>query len=128
MLACGSQPGDLGKIRHTILIIKENRTFDHYFGLFLGADGATRGKVSNGGTVPLNHLSDPSQLNNLCNSWECALEAMDSGMMDKFDLINTGNLECLHAGERTGHSKTNYWAYARNFVLADRYFTSVHRS
>jgi phospholipase C len=86
-LGCGSQPRDIGAIRHTVVIIKENRTFDHYFGLFPGADGATSGKVSSGGIVPLTHLSDPSQLTNLCNGWDCALEAMDSGKLDKFDLI-----------------------------------------
>jgi len=32
-LTCGSQPRDIREIRHTIFIIKENRTFDHYFGL-----------------------------------------------------------------------------------------------
>lgn len=123
-LTCGPQPRDIRVIRHTIFIIKENRTFDHYFGLFPGADGASTGTISSGGTVPLTHLSDPSQLNDLCNSWDCALEAMDSGMMDKFDLINGGTLNAYT--QVNEQDIPNYWAYARNFVLADRYFTSVH--
>src|SRR5687768_11888167 len=31
------------KIDHVVFIVKENRTFDHLFGRFPGADGATTG-------------------------------------------------------------------------------------
>jgi phospholipase C len=30
-------------IEHVIFMVKENRTFDHYFGTYPGADGATEG-------------------------------------------------------------------------------------
>jgi phospholipase C len=123
-LTCESRPGNIRAIKHTVVIIKENRTFDHYFGLFPGADGATIGKTSTGQTVPLLHVSDPSQLNNLCNTWDCALQAMDNGRMDGFDLINGGTLNAYTQLEE--QDIPNYWAYARHFVLADRYFTSVH--
>ena len=33
-------------IKHVIFMVKENRTFDHYFGLYPGADGATVGRRS----------------------------------------------------------------------------------
>jgi phospholipase C len=36
-----------------IFIVKENRTFDHYFGKYPGADGTTVRKLLNGTTVPL---------------------------------------------------------------------------
>ena len=36
------------KIQHIVFIIKENRSFDTYFGTFPGADGATTGLVSTG--------------------------------------------------------------------------------
>src|SRR5437879_5972496 len=35
-------PGDITKIRHVILIIQENRSFDQYFGTYPGADGIPR--------------------------------------------------------------------------------------
>src|SRR5262245_52434500 len=41
------------KIKHVIFVIKENRTFDNYFGLFPGADGATSGQTCDGQTIPL---------------------------------------------------------------------------
>jgi phospholipase C len=122
--ACGPGPRNISTIQHTVFILKENRTFDHYFGLFPGADGATRGAVSSGQTIPLRRSFDPPQLDNLCNSWDCAIEAIDGGRMDKFDLINGGTLNGYTQLEE--QDIPNYWAYARHFTLADRYFTSVH--
>ena len=33
----------LRDVRHIVIILKENHTFDNYFGLFPGADGSTTG-------------------------------------------------------------------------------------
>ena len=33
----------LRDVRHIVIILKENHTFDNYFGLFRGADGSTTG-------------------------------------------------------------------------------------
>jgi phospholipase C len=129
--ACGgtssntnADPGrDIAAVKHIVFIIKENHTFDNYFGTFPDADGATSGFVSNGHVVPLSPMTDIYN-KPLCNRWECALEAMDHGKMDQFDLIpNTGLNAYTQASEQ---DIPNYWAYARHFVLADRYFTSVH--
>src|SRR6266849_2519633 len=46
------------KIKHIVFIVKENRTFDNYFGTFPGADGATSGSISTGEVVPLGHAPD----------------------------------------------------------------------
>jgi len=37
----GPPPKTAGKIQHVIVIMQENRSFDHYFGMFPGADGFT---------------------------------------------------------------------------------------
>ena len=50
----GSQPASTppqveafrSKIQHIVFIVKENRSFDNYFGTFPGADGATTGMIS----------------------------------------------------------------------------------
>jgi phospholipase C len=34
-------PDPAGKIKHVVMIMQENRSFDHYFGMFPGADGFT---------------------------------------------------------------------------------------
>ena len=74
-------------IQHTVLIIKENHTFDNYFGTFPGADGATTGITSTGQVVPLVPMPDVYQAG-LCNGWSCAIQAIDGGKVDKFDLIS----------------------------------------
>ncbi len=42
---------DLHKIKHVVVIMQENRSFDHYFGTFPGADGIP-GMAGHGGRVP----------------------------------------------------------------------------
>lgn len=117
------QPADsISSIQHTILIIKENHTFDNYFGTFPGADGATTGITSTGQVVPMTPMPDVYQAA-LCNGWNCAIDAIDGGKMDKFNLISGGLSAYTQVGE---DDIPNYWAYARQFALADRYFTSVH--
>ena len=51
-----TREGDgIHKIRHVVIIMQENRSFDHYFGTFPGADGIP---MQNG--VPTPCLSAPS--------------------------------------------------------------------
>src|SRR5215831_17113583 len=75
-------------IQHTVVIVKENHTFDNYFGTFPGADGVTTGLTSKE-LVPLSRMPDRYQAS-LCNAWDCAIQAMDAGKMDRFDLISDG--------------------------------------
>jgi len=109
-------------INHTVIILQENHTFDNYFGTFPGADGVTSGVTSAGLTVSLAPLPD-MDYSNLCNSWDCALRAMNGGKMDSFDLIGGGLSAYTQASQQ---QIPHYWEYAQHFVLADRYFTSVH--
>jgi phospholipase C len=48
----------MDKIKHIVFIVKENRTFDNYFGTFPGANGATSGMISTGEVIPLGHAPD----------------------------------------------------------------------
>jgi phospholipase C len=117
-------PENFRAIRHTVFIISENHTFDNYFGTFPGADGATTGLLSTGQWVPLSPMPDSDQGAILCNSWDCSLQAIDTGKMDKFDVINGGTWSGYT--QATEQQIPNYWTYARRFTLADHYFTSVH--
>src|SRR5262245_7836481 len=61
--ATAAPTGSVGKIpqgliKHIIFFIKENRTFDNYFGTFPGANGATTAMLTDGQTVPLQHEAD----------------------------------------------------------------------
>ena len=53
-----AQGQGIHKIQHIVFLIKENRTFDQYFGTFPGADGATYGQTSDGKTAPLTRAPD----------------------------------------------------------------------
>jgi len=114
---------DISLIQHTVFILKENHTFDNYFGKFPGAEGATSGTISTGQVVPLSHMADTS-VSGLCNSWNCGLQAIDGGKMDQFDLIYGGALTAYT--QLNEQDIPNYWAYARQFVLGDHFFTSEH--
>src|SRR5580692_5259153 len=84
----GAQPGDrddhqrherrkgLDKIKHIVFIVKENRTFDNYFGTFPGANGATKGTLSNGQTIALQHMQD-KPAHDSDHTWYSAIEAID---------------------------------------------------
>jgi phospholipase C len=104
------------KIQHVVFVIKENRTFDHLFGRFPGADGATTGTACGGTTIPLARAKDSTP---------------DAGhsFLDGFRAIDGGRMDCF---EDVGYNQylerdiPNYWAYARAFVLADRFFSSIY--
>jgi len=116
------------KIKHIVFLVKENRTFDNYFGTYPGADGATTGTVSTGDVIPLGHAPDVTP-NDIDHSFQAAVKAIDGGNMDQFDLINGGNTDIngtpLAYTQYTEDDIPNYFRYARNFVLADEFFSSL---
>src|SRR5262244_4548347 len=74
------------RIKHVVFIVKENRTFDNYFGTFPGADGATSGTISTGEVIPLGHTPDRTP-NDIDHSFNGAVRAIDGGAMDKFNTL-----------------------------------------
>ena len=111
-------------IKHVVFIVKENRTFDNYFARYPGAEGADLGRVSNGNEVLLQEATDVLEPD-LGHSFADAVEAINGGRMDRFDLVQNG--EAL-----TGYTSftrkgiPNYWSYAENFVLSDHTFSSMY--
>ncbi len=57
-----NSPG--GYIKHVVIIVQENRSFDNLFAKFPGADGAASGAMSNGRVIKLKEstLYDPNFL------------------------------------------------------------------
>jgi phospholipase C len=111
------------KIRHVVFVVKENRTFDHLFGTFPGAEGATEGRTCDGRIVPLRRAFDNSLGPN--HSFVSGLLAINGGSMNCFDRIWDGRqLESYVQYQRD--QIPNYWAYAENFALADRFFSSAY--
>jgi phospholipase C len=116
----------MSRIEHIVFIVKENRTFDNYFGTFPGADGATSGKISTGEIIPLRRAPDMTP-RDIDHSYQAAVEAIDGGAMDRFDLIKGGNVngDYLAYSQYNESDIPNYFTYARNFVLADAFFSSL---
>jgi phospholipase C len=129
----GPPPG-ISQIKHIVFIIKENRSFDEYFGTFPGADGATTGVTSTGQTVALGETPDKTCVNDVCydpgHLWADAHLAVDGGKMDGFDLENNGTV-VLPSGSYMVYSQMkqadipNYWRYAQHFTLADHMYSSL---
>jgi phospholipase C len=141
-------PGGLQRIKHVVIIMQENRSFDHYFGTFPGADGIP---VDDAG-VPLACLPqrdggpcarpfhDPNDVNGGGPHGEAAaIEDIDGGAMDGFLISAQGgkkgctdpnNPACSNGqsidavGWHDEREIPNYWAYAQAFVLQDHMFQS----
>lgn len=125
--AQSSNRSGLSVIQHVVFLIKENRTFDNYFGTFSGADGVTSGPISTGQTIPLGPSPDATYPLDPEHDFGGAIEGMDGGKMDHFDLLDDGNINgnLLSYTQFTEAGIPNYFAYARQFVLADRMFSSI---
>jgi phospholipase C len=133
------------KIRHVVVIMQENRSFDEYFGVYPGADGIPRKNGVPTVCVPdpqtgqcVKPYHDPSDLNH--GGPHGAVDAtadIDGGRMDGFiaraeqarkQCTDPNNPNCNTGGPvdvigyKTGRDIPNYWAYARNFVLQDHMF------
>jgi len=110
-------------IEHVVFLIKENRTFDHMFGRFPGADGATTGRTCDGGEVPLTPASDDAP--GPGHSFWHGIRAINGGAMDCFDRL-VGGMDLQSYVQFRRSTIPSYWAYARRFVLADRFFSSTY--
>jgi phospholipase C len=112
-------------IQHVVFLIKENRSFDMYFGTFPGADGTTTATISTGERVTLRHALDRMP-RDIGHDWEDARTAMHNGAMDRFDMIR-GNQrgDMLSLTQFLRADIPNYWSYAEHFALADRMFSSL---
>ncbi len=64
-------------IKHIVFFIKENRTFDNYFGTYPYANGAITATDSEGQVVLLQHESD--QVPDINHSAQAARKAYDNG-------------------------------------------------
>src|ERR1700752_4662999 len=72
------------KIQHVVFIVKENRSFDEYFGQFPGANGSRFGTLSSGQVIPLGHTPD-QVAHDLGHDWFSGIQVIDGGKLDLFD-------------------------------------------
>jgi phospholipase C len=139
------------KIRHVVIIVQENRSFDSYFGTYPGADGIP-GLAGNAGTVPCvpnrgtrgcvepYHDTHDRNAGGPHGTWD-ALRDVNGGRMNGFEIqAREGRFRVCQKvwtpgcsltpkhpdvmGYHDWHEIPNYWDYARNFVLQDHMFES----
>ncbi len=114
-------------IRHVVVIIQENRSFDNLFAGFPGADSATYGKGANGARIALHAVSLSNQTD-IAHTWKSSLVDWDGGKMDGF------NRTQISGGKPAGtfpyayverSQVAPYWDLARQYALADHFFPTM---
>jgi phospholipase C len=142
-------PPGIHKIKHVIIVMQENRSFDSYFGTFPGADGIPMRhgvptvcvpNPPNGCVRPYHDFNDVNGGGPHAES--NAIADVDGGRMSGFirqrDVaqssckhFNFGDPACIPGGTpdvmgyHTAAEIPNYWKYAREFVLQDHMFEAV---
>ena len=116
-------PAAKGKyFTHVVILVQENRTFDNLFATFPGADGATRGKTHNGGSIRLKEstLASPISPNNGYNFWR---RDWNGGKMNGFDTVPIGRMSGTYVYRYVDPTQiAPYWDLAKQYVLADHTF------
>jgi len=117
-----------GKIKHVVVIIMQNASFDHLFGTFPGVNGIHSGgqgfsqKDAAGRTVTpflLKNAAPPD----LPHVRQNMLQVWDNGKMDKYARYN-GAISMGYY-DSTIPGMAVLWTWARQYALADNFFPSV---
>ena len=120
-------PGPGRFIKHIVVIVQENRSFENVFAGWPGADAPMMGTTSTGARVRLKSLRY-QQFSDLGHFWENAMLEWHGGKMDRFDLDgygSTGNGAAVGLYPYSYIDRTEIGPYrqlARQYVLADRFF------
>jgi phospholipase C len=110
-------------IKHVVFIVKENRSFDHLFGRFPGANGATTG-MDGTKKVPLTRGSWVLPTD-VAHAYPDAVTDWNHGKMDGFGHKVGGFDPSLAYTQMYPDQIPNYWRWAKDFVLGDNFFASV---
>jgi len=108
-------------IKHVVIVVQENRSFDNMFAGFPGADTAQSGLMSNGKTEPLQPVGLEAQtdIDHSHSNW---VKQYAGGKM-YFDLGSPGNPTLPYAYVPQAETQP-LWSLAEQYGLADRMFQS----
>ncbi len=109
-------------IKHIVVIMQENRTFDNLFNGFPGADSAQSG-MSKGTLVPLSPtpLTGTYEIDNSHRTW---WRDWDNGKMDGFAQIIPGQPSLYPYSYVPSTYIQPYWDLANQYALGDQLFQS----
>ena len=129
------------RLNHLVFIIQENRSFDHYFGTYPGANGlppttCIPNPRSPGGCAHPYHdalVNNPDTPHERANSLACINSGAMNGFCTNAEASQTGCCDgtdpCRTAIDvMSYHNRSelpNYWAYADSWVLQDSFFPAV---
>ncbi|HEY1975684.1 MAG TPA: alkaline phosphatase family protein [Candidatus Baltobacteraceae bacterium] len=114
-------------IKHIVILIQENRSFDDFFATFRGADGATHGKMKTAtGVVTVPLVKGDLLTRDVAHVHATFVKEYDGGKMDGFANANAGS----NRGQIGQYvyryvdpeQIQPYWAMAKQYVLADHMF------
>src|SRR5215469_11758686 len=121
------------KLKHVIVIMQENRSFDSYFGTYPGADGIPNGVCVpdplHGGCIkPYVDHADRNSGGSHVNA--SSIADVNGGEMNGF--VKVAESKCKVGkpcktdvmGHHVASDIPDYWAYARHFALDDHLFES----
>jgi phospholipase C len=122
----------VGKIRHIVYVIQENRSFNDMFEGYPGADTTPTGKDSSGKKVPLQPISLKTTYDMDHSAHAMFEDCNGTGTLPGTKcLMNGFNNEEIYGSPRDGqyayvpHEESKpYWDMAHEFVLADHMFAS----
>ncbi len=117
-------------IQHLIVIMKENHSFDNYFGTYPHVKGSINPRkcIPEKNKVCVKPFElKPSQDPVMSHSFDAAYADWDSGKMNNFVVGEnvTGKPHKWTFGYYNNDTLSNYWLYAKNYVLADNFFSSI---
>ncbi|MBV8155931.1 MAG: hypothetical protein JOY98_16050 [Candidatus Eremiobacteraeota bacterium] len=118
----GSSPTPGTYIKHVVVIVQENRSFENLFAGYPGADAPLYGKWINGhkiklGTVRLNDLE------NVDHDFGPAIASWNHGKMNGFNGRVSGLAPTYPYSRVLESDIAPYWNMANQYVVADRMFT-----
>ena len=129
-----AQAEDDTPLEHVVVIMQEDRTFDHYFGTYPGANGWPNGYALPVDPVnPLTRFVEPHKLTStrtpsLPHSEKALRAAFNGGRNDSFipaaEAFGASD-GSLAIGYYDYHEIPVYWHLADEYVLADNWFSSV---
>jgi phospholipase C len=110
-------------IKHVIIVIQENRSFDNFFGSFPGADGATHGEMYNGKIIKLKESDLYSPLA-MPNSHQAFVYDYNGGKMNGFSQVYVDSRLCpTCAYQYVDPAQIQpYWDMAKQYVLGDHMY------
>ncbi|MFJ3903730.1 phosphocholine-specific phospholipase C [Streptomyces sp. NPDC090025] len=142
-LAAPARPGRLEDIQHVVVLMQENRSFDHYFGTLPGVRGlGDRAAVRTANGRSVFHQPDPSRAEghlvpfamNAAHTNAYRQGAPAFGFVDSFPLWNDGRVDGYVTGRSSGWLGHGYYepadmpfynALATTFTICDQYHASV---